>query len=265
MKIIKILTPFIILCASIFFVTSFKPRAIKKNKFELSEREKKAAYEEMIIPTQKDTLEWEKIRGNYSLINLKNEPFYYNAIQFVRGLGDTAKLSDQNFDKLHIDYNLKVCLGLSPLVIKGKIIAVYPEDTINYRDKLKFMTNYVVKIEHIYKNKYKKLHVGDKILIKSDLGGLFKSKYYNTIIEGTISESTSYKAGESYFLCLDKYRYMMISYTRRDSIDLGGIKENYIPFAFGITLMSSDLSEDFRIKKINESDIYNYLNFLKNE
>lgn len=228
-----------------------------KGKSKLNKREKRAVSEPMLIPTKEDTLIWYKIRHRYSKARISTYDFFMECIGITRGIADTLMLNDDNYDKLKMDKDLKMTLALSPLVIKGKILEKYPEDTVNCGEQISFHTNYIIEIEQIFKSDYKKLKIGDKVQAKVNLYGLYKSCLNDRILMSA-GDVMEYQPNQSYFICLDKHRYMMILHAQKDAPNFYGKKEEYLPHAFIISLTSHDLSRDYVRKKITDEDILYY-------
>ncbi len=254
---IKFLSITFLVIVSCFFI--YKKTATT-NTLNITDEEKAKVYEEMLVPQKSDTATWDKIKNNYSL-GFAGE-YWFSTISVVRGLADTLKLRNSYLSKFDTKYNnLNTALCICPLVVEGKIIAQYPEDTLHERENIMYLTNYIIQIEKIYKSNYKNLKVGDKVLAKVNLYGVFKSKYEKEVAKTFFYGIKEYKVNESYFLTLDKYRYMMIMHGRKNLSD-SIYKEEYCPYAFSLTDTGHLLSEDYKNGIFNEKNI---INFLKNE
>ena len=224
-------------------------------------------YEPMLIPTKEDTLIWEKIKHRFSSARI-NGQFYPMYIPYTRGILDTSLIANEWFDKFpYYNRDFKVFLAKSPLVIKGKVLDRYFEDTVNPRI-IHFKTNYIIEIEHVFYSKYKGVKIGDKVIAKTHAYGVARSTKDNKLYSVNTIGYSKYDNGKSFLFVLDKYWGMMVLYNL--TVYQPNLKENlrsgeptddvYCPYSFYLGYDHHLLSEEYENKIITDEMINYYFN-----
>ena len=225
-------------------------------------------YEPMLIPTKEDTLIWEKIKHRFSSANM-NGQFYPMLMPYTRGQGlDSSLITNDWFDKFpYYNRDFKVFIAMSPLVIKGKVLDRYFEDTINPRI-IHFKTNYIIEIEHIYYSKYTGVKLGDNVMAKTHAYGVARSTKDNKLYSSDAIGYSPYEIGKSYLFVLDKYWGMMVLYNL--TVYQPSLKENlrsieptddvYCPYSFYLGYDHHLITEKYENKIITDEMINYYFN-----
>ena len=254
------ITKYIIPISLAFFTIIFFTMASKENNKRVNCIDNQKFYEPMLTPTKNDTLIWEKIKGRFS----KSVSSIYNGelIAITRGLADTSLLTNSAIDKFpYYNQDFKSSLAFSPLVIKGKIIDMYYEDTVNPKN-LHFLTNYLIEIKQVYKSKYQNVKIGDRIIAKTHLYGSMRSKKDKKLYKTYGFEVQPYIKDKTYFFILDKYWGMMVTQylTTDEEFKSNPFDDIYCPNAFYLGLTEHAQSEQYESGRINDEMISFYLN-----
>ncbi len=263
MHLYNVIRNFLVVSFAFVFLTGFS----KNDSTTLSTNnspciENKNLYQEMIIPTHQDTVEWDKIEGR-SKQTLNTRQFIYYQIPVIRGLVDTALLAANNFDSCHFfSHDYKSALIFSPLVIEGTVIKTYSEDTVDPNDHF-FNTCILIKIDDILKSNYK-VKKGDYVLAKTFLYRTIRNFKTKGLGSSFFVGAERYKDSQKYLFVLDKYFYMEHCYRIfiKDG-ESSELKDQYCPYSFSIGYTENEMSMDYQENKINKLAILEFLHSKK--
>src|SRR5690606_23650018 len=99
----------------------------------------------------------------------------YRSIGLSRGYFDTSLYRASHFNRFKsLENGDKILMARMALVCEGQIVEWVNEDTAAGSPDRRFYTNYVIRIDSIYKSIYPGLKKGDKVLAK----GIWGFYYY---------------------------------------------------------------------------------------